>query len=284
MHLQPTDSVLANLMFERRIVQIFRRVLPGLRLRPQFGSNFIADGLKFGFLHKLLQRAPLLLGIKVCQPARSVVGNQLFGDPPILLSRNVTGREMKKARVIRATNKVQNVYRSLGVGGERVAQIRIEIGQSRAVDDEIEILLEMAQGVGAESETRSGNVPLDNLDFFVQELEEPVSMPLKQRIEYWRVLHHLLETALGRIRFLPSNQQIDLFDIGQIHKRVRQPNLANETGDADQHHVLFRKCLAYRESWRLPLTLKMNDWPRPGRRLALGRNHCGQQGIDGNIQ
>ena len=69
--------------------------------------------------------------------------------------------------------------------GRLYAQVFGVDGQSRAVDDEIEILLEMAQGVGAESETRSGNVPLDNLDLFVQKLEEPVSVPLKQRIEYW---------------------------------------------------------------------------------------------------
>ncbi len=118
----------------------------------------------------------------------------------------------------------------------------------------------------------------------MQEVEEPVAVPVKERIEYRRVLHHLLEAAFGRIRLLSANKEIYFFYVGQIQKRVRQPDLADEAGNADQHDVLSRECPANGKSRGLSLPPKIDDGPGWRERPPLGGNDCGAQVFHGDIE
>src|SRR5580692_3372485 len=145
---------------------------------------------------------------------------------------------MYKSSMIRGSYELENIDRGIRVGRNRVAQVRIEIRQPRAVDDQIQILLQTASRLAIESEPRPGNIPFDHLDLVPQKIEKPVPVALKQRIEYRRVFHHFFETALRRIRLLPPDQQINSLHVRQIQKCVRQPDFANEPGDADQHDLL----------------------------------------------
>ena len=43
--------------------------------------------------------------------------------------------------MIRGSHKFQDVYGGIGVGGKRVPQVGIEVGQARAINNEVEILL-----------------------------------------------------------------------------------------------------------------------------------------------
>ena len=175
-------------------------------LRAQVRCDFVALGLGLSLLHKFLERAPLLLGVESRQPAWIVVRSQLLGDPPILLSGHVARREMQEPRVIRRSYELKDIDRSVRISREGVAQVGIEIRQARAVNNQIQVLLQMAGNLGAESKPRLGDVPFDDLDLLAQKIREPVSMPLKQRIEHRRLFHHLLETPLRRIRLLPADQ------------------------------------------------------------------------------
>ena len=164
--------------------------------------------------------------------------------------------------MIRRSHEFENIDGSIRVGRQCVAQVGIEVGQARTVNDQIQVLLQMARRLGAESEAWLGDIPFDDLDLVAQKAEKPVAVALKQRIEHRRVFHHLLEAPVRGIRLLPADQQVDPFHVGQVQKRIRQPDLADEPGNADQHHLLSRKCPANGKSRSLPLALKMDDGPR----------------------
>ena len=109
-------------------------------------------------------------------------------------------------------------------------------------------------------------------------------MPVKERIEHRRIFHHLFKTPFGRIRLLSADQKIDLLHVRQIEKRVRQPDLADETGYADQHDLLSRECPANGKSRGLSLPPKIDDGPGWRERPPLGGNDCGAQVFHGDIQ
>ena len=191
---------------------------------------------------------------------------------------------MQKSRVIGRSHELENIDGGVGVRRQGVPQVGIEVGQAGAIDNEIEVLLQAARDLGVESEARLRNVAFDDFDLVAQKVEEPVAMTVEERIEYRRLFHHLFEAPLGRIRLLAADQKIDLLHVGQIQKRVRQPDFADEAGDTDQHDVLSCECPANGESRGLPVALKIDDGPRRCKRPALGWNHCRTQVFYGDIQ
>src|SRR4029077_2054858 len=133
------------------------------------------------------------------QSARVVVGRQFFTHPAILLAGHVASGEMQKSCVIGRSHELENIYGGVRIRRQGVPQVGIEVGQARAINNEIKVLLQAACRLGVESQARLRNVAFDNLDLVVQKVEEPVAMMVEKRVENRRIFHHLFETALGRI-------------------------------------------------------------------------------------
>ena len=108
-------------------MQVFGRVFPPSSLSAQFLCNFVALSVYFGLFYKILKRAPFLFSVKSFQSTRIVIRSQLFTDSPILFAGHVTGGKMQKARMVCRSYEFENIDRGIGVGGESVAQIGIEV-------------------------------------------------------------------------------------------------------------------------------------------------------------
>ncbi len=186
--------------------------------------------------------------------------------------------------MLRSPHKLQDTHRRIRIRRQRIPQIRIEIRQSRTVYDHIKILLQPPRHLRIQPQPRLRDVALHHFNFFSQILREPRPILFKQRIEYRRLLHHLLEPPLCRIRFLPPDQQINPPDLRQLHQRIRQPDLANKSGHSDQHHMPARQRPPHRKPCGLPLSLEMHNRPFQRRRLPPRPNHRPPQLLERNIQ
>src|SRR5260370_33232799 len=125
---------------------------------------------------------------------------------------------MHQPSVIGGSDELEDVDGSVRVGSKGIAYIRIEVRQARAINNEVEVLLQPARRFGAESKPRLSDVSFDDLDLVTQKFEKPIAVPLEQRIEYRRVFHHLLEAAFCRVRLLPADQQANPLHVRQIQQ------------------------------------------------------------------
>ncbi len=57
--------------------------------------------------------------------------------------------------MIGRSHELENIDCGVGVRRQGVAQVGIEVGQAGAIDDQIEILLQAARGLGVEPEART---------------------------------------------------------------------------------------------------------------------------------
>ena len=84
-------------------------------------------------------------------------------------------------------NKLEDVQWSIGVRGQRIAQIRIEIGQPRTVDNKIKILLQARRDFRAQPQSGLCDVTFNNLDFAVQKVGEPATVAFEQRVDAGKI-------------------------------------------------------------------------------------------------
>src|SRR5262249_41244189 len=111
-----------------------------------------------------MEIAPFPLGIEIGDFGRSVIGTKFFTDPAIASAGHITGRKMQQATMIGGTNKLQNVCGSVNVGGERIAQIGIEIGEAGAVNDEVQLLLKAYRHFWGKAKVWASKIALDHFD------------------------------------------------------------------------------------------------------------------------
>src|SRR3954463_3814328 len=141
--------------------------------------------------------------------------------------------------------ELQHIHYCIDIGTDRLAQIRIEIGKARAVDDEIELAPQFVSDSGVNAEIRLRDVAFNYLHPLGNKLQKLVTVLRVKRIKHWRFVDELLEAALRRIRFLPPYEQINLSDFRQVHQSVREPDFADEAGDSDKHDVLAPESRAH---------------------------------------
>src|SRR5437660_6345625 len=112
---------------------------------------------------------------------------------------------MQKSSVIRRSHELKDINWSVRVGRESVAQIRVKVRQTRTINNKVQAFLQAARAFATESEPGLRHVAFNDLNFLTQKIRQPIAKTIEQRIEHRRVFHHLLETALRRIRLLLSN-------------------------------------------------------------------------------
>src|SRR5579864_341725 len=166
---------------------------------------------------------------------------------------------MDQTAVIRLANKFQHIHRGVYVGEQRVAQIGIEICQARAVNDEIEIVPQPPRDLRSKTQLGLRQVPFDHFDLVSQKARQARSIALIQGIEDRRLLNHPLESFARWIRLLAPDEQVNTPDLGEIQQRIRQPDLADEAGNPDQHHVLASHASAYGKRFDLVVIIKIDD-------------------------
>ena len=77
---------------------------------------------------------------------------------------------MHQPGVIALAKKIEQVHCRINVRGESIAQVGIEIGQSRAVGDDVDRTLQARLHFRGEAQTRLADIPFDNIHFFLQEV------------------------------------------------------------------------------------------------------------------
>ncbi len=135
---QPAKPILANLIFQRRAVQILGRVLlfsgrareslrspPRIPRGPPFrASELPADGIP------PRRQSPALRS--ACSSSA-----KLLEHAPVPPAHHVACGEMQQRGMIASGQKIQQVLRRAHIHRQRIAQVRIEIRQTRAVHDQI---------------------------------------------------------------------------------------------------------------------------------------------------
>ena len=242
------------------------------RLLPQFLRNFRPLGPRFRGFHELVQRMPLFFRVKVRDTSRRVVQTHTFTDPPVALSRNVTGGKVQQRRLFRSTDKLDQVIGRVHVDGQRIPQVRIEIRQPRAVDDDIQLALQTRRHFRIQPQSGLRYIAFNDFHPVGEKRVETIAVAFKQRIENRRLLDHFFETRAARIRLLSPDQQIQLPNLRQIQQHIREPHLADKSRNPDQQDASATQCLAYRKRAGMPSLIKINNRTRSRRRFPIRRN------------
>src|SRR5580658_8180684 len=111
-------------------------------------------------------------------------------------------------------------------------------------------------------------------------------MPIffEEWIEYRRFFDHLFEAALGGIRFLLANQQVDAADLRQVEQHVGQPDFADKAGYADEHDVLTGECPPDGEHRRFVFVIEMHNRTRWRGWPAVGADGCRFDFLEWDVQ
>src|SRR4029077_353316 len=104
---------------------------------------------------------------------------------------------------------------------ERVAQIRIEVRQAGAVDDEIERARQPLTNFWGEAQMRFATVSLYYFHAFAQELRETLAVLRDEGLEYRPFLNDALESLESRGGAVSPNQQINSADVRKVGEQVR---------------------------------------------------------------
>ena len=176
---------------------------------------------------------------------RVVIFAQLFAHASISHAHDVARGKVDQPGMLAMAEKLQNVIHGVDVGGERIAQVGIEIRETRAVCDHVHRLLQPRLRFRVQAQARLAGIAFHHFHFVLQEGRQAGSVPLVQGVEGRRLLHNFLEAALrGRGAVAPDEQR-DFADVGNFFQQVHQPDFADEAGHADQHDVFPGQCLAH---------------------------------------
>src|SRR6516162_8632418 len=130
----------------------------------EFGSNFRALGLSQSKGDPLMQSPPFLLRVKAVRSGGRVVGTEFLAHPAVTRARYVTGRQVDQSAMIRFADKREHIHGRVDIGDQGVAQIRIEIGETGTVDDQVQPPLQTYRVFGVETKAGLRNVAFDNFD------------------------------------------------------------------------------------------------------------------------
>src|SRR5580704_13366253 len=103
---------------------------------------------------------------------------------------------MHESRVVAPAKKSEQMQSRIHVGGECFAKIGIEIGESRAVDDQVERFRKACLRGFIHAEARLADIAFHNLDFLLQKSTQPTAVALLQAIKRRRFLDDFFEPAL----------------------------------------------------------------------------------------
>src|SRR5258706_11189429 len=145
--------------------------------------------------------------------------------------------------MIALSNEVEQMNGSIDVSGNRGSQIRVEIGEPRAVDYQIQVRAQTIQSISLEPKPWSGHIALDDFDSIAEELREIFAVAFVKGFEDRRLFNNLLEAALCARRTRAPYQEIDFSNLGHIIQDLAQPNLSDEAGDSYQKDILARERL-----------------------------------------
>jgi hypothetical protein len=124
---------------------------------------------------------------------------------------------------------------------------------------------------GVQAQARLADVAFDNFHFFPKERGEIRTMNFLQAIERGRFLDNFFETALSGGGTVAADEQRDFCDIGNFFEQVHEPDLADETGDADEHEVLAGEGIADGQVRNLRSAVQAFDRGSRGKLRAEGR-------------
>jgi hypothetical protein len=80
--------------------------------------------------------------IKVWLTQWIVVRSQILGDPAVAEADDIAGREMQQRSLLALPLEIQEVDGTVDIDGNGLAEIGIEVSESGAVDDQIELSTE----------------------------------------------------------------------------------------------------------------------------------------------
>src|SRR6185437_220968 len=107
---------------------------------------------------------------------------------------------------IALANEFSDVDRGVHIGRQRVSKVRIEIGESRTVDDQIKFGTQPGGNLSIDPESWLSDVAFDHLDLVVDELQQLRSIFLVKRIEYRRIFNQFLKALLRGVGLLAADQ------------------------------------------------------------------------------
>ena len=136
---QPPHTVLADLIFQRGALQVFRGVFSfSARLRRSSSVTSGESARASVSLDEIFQRLPFFYRVEIGDSARRIVFRQFFQDAAVALADYVASGKMQQRGVIAFFQKIQDVRRGTNIHGQGVAQVGVEIGEAGAVDDDVD--------------------------------------------------------------------------------------------------------------------------------------------------
>ena len=181
---------------------------------------------------------------------------------------------MHQRGVIGRAQKFDQMEDRSDVARQGFAQVRIEIREAGAIHDQVERRAPVAPAIsGAIPRPGWLTSPSTTSTRSETKLGESVAQLFLQRIEDRRLFEDFLETPLRRGGALPANQQINLADLRNFVQQLRQPDLADKAGHANQQNVLSRERLPDGEGLGLLLPVEYDQSAVVRRLGTLGRQN-----------
>src|SRR6266571_5983183 len=150
--------------------------------------------------------------------------------------------------MIGRTEKLNQMCCGFDVAGQGIAEVRIEVRQTRTIHNQIDHACQALPGFSIQAESRQSHIAFHYLDFFREKRAQGFPIALFQPVENWRGFYDLLKSAPGRAVTLPPDQQIDLPNLRNFGKEVLEPNFADEACDTQQQNLFPPYRLAHRKT------------------------------------
>ena len=209
----------------------------GPGLMPQLFGHLGGFRLPFDLRHQGVQPLPLALHIKAGDGPGRVVFPQFLPDPAVAESHHKTRGKVHQRGVVRPAQEFHQVNEAVHVDGQRVTNVGVKVREAGTVDDEIELAGQAGLDLFIQPEPRLGHIALQDFDALGHEPGKFAAVELVEGLEDRRFFDDFLKPAHGGRRSLPTDQQVDLPDFGQVAQRVRQPDLADEACGTDEENV-----------------------------------------------
>ena len=151
---------------------------------------------------------------------------------------------MHQAGVVALAQEIEQIARRIDVGGERVAQVGIEIGEAGAVGNDVERALEARLRRGVEAQAGLADVAFDDFDFFAKNAARFAPCISCRRSSVGDSSTIFSKRRCAEVVRLRRISSVILRDVGNFFEQVHEPDLADEAGDTDEQEVTLTESVA----------------------------------------
>src|SRR5258705_5172557 len=172
--------------------------------------------------------------------------------------------------MIAGANKIQEMLGGLDVRRNGVAQIGIEIGEARAVYDQVERTRQAHADIFFQAKPGLTYIAFDHIDLFAENSAKPRTVLFLQTVKRWGFRDNFFKAPFRGSIPVAADQKGDSADVRNLLEQVYHPDFAYKSGYTDEQNVFSSECLTHAEAVHAGRAFKWHNCGRVYKSGAAG--------------